>query len=213
MGIINWLAAPVGATAYQPSGPEQYEGWYRKNECGEVMWWQVGRQGKEQWAWMGGRRDYPYGAVIRPAERVTVKIEPGNGALGAVVAAWNKAPLGTMGFHPAKNGYVDHWVKWEDSGDNWFCVCGFEKDGWQKAITKLGPWPSQYTQTIVRKPGKNQAAVYCELQLNAWQEYANNFRQTIGVQSAQEAKLRGEISLQVFAAGFDAGVKSATVGK
>lgn len=54
-----------------------------------------------------------------------------------------------MGFCPMLNGYVDHWVKWEKNGDNWFCVRGFESGGWVKAVT---PMCEGYKSVIVTKP-------------------------------------------------------------
>jgi len=125
---------------------------------------------------------------------------------------WSKAPEGTMGFHPQANGYVDHWIKWAENGDNWFCTCGFEAGGWVKYHVNLNSMSPRYRATIVVAPVEVSHTFDNKI-LDAWMEYANNFRQTIGVQSAQEAKLRSEISLQLFAAGFAAGVKSATVGK
>lgn len=61
----NWDKAPATAEAYQPPGPEQYEGWYRKGTSGAAEWWQVNSAGEEQWVWMGGRTDFPYGAIVR----------------------------------------------------------------------------------------------------------------------------------------------------
>lgn len=61
----NWDKAPATVEAYQPPGPEQYEGWYRKGTSGAVEWWQVNSAGEEQWVWMGGRTDFPYGAIVR----------------------------------------------------------------------------------------------------------------------------------------------------
>lgn len=109
-------------------------------------------------------------------------------------------------------GYVDHWVKWVENGDNWFCALGFESSGWQKAAIPFDKMMPNYRDRVIRVPVETPHTFDNKL-LDAWTEYANNFRQTIGVQSAQEAKLRGEISLQLFAAGFAAGVKSAAVGK
>ena len=209
MSIVNWFAAPLGTTAYQPPGPEQHEGWYRKNARDEVMWWPIGREDKKQWTWLGGRCDYPYGAIIRPAEAVTVKIEPGNGALGTVVVDWSKAPEGTMGFHPQANGYVDHWVKWAENGDNWFCTCGFEECGWQNSYVKLSHMLPRYFSTIIVRPQSTEPAAGLHGKMhNAWLEYANNFRESVGVQIVEEATLRGQISMQVFYAGFAAGVKA-----
>lgn len=126
---------------------------------------------------------------------------------------WSKAPEGTMGFHPQANGYVDHWVKWVENGDNWFCVCGFETEGWVEHHVNLNDKTLlRYRAAITTRPAE-VPHTFDNKMLDAWMEYANNFRQTIGVKSAQEAKLRGEISLQLFSAGFAAGVKSATVGK
>lgn len=62
-----WERAPEGAEAYQPAGPEQYEGWYKRIK-GEVYWWQLTDSQNEQWLWMGGRQDFPIGVgiVMRP---------------------------------------------------------------------------------------------------------------------------------------------------
>ena len=125
---------------------------------------------------------------------------------------WSKAPEGTMGFHPRANGYVDHWVKWAENGDSWFCTRGFEAGGWVKYEVNLNSMSPHYRSTMVERPAE-VPHIFGNKMLDAWMEYANNFRETIGAQSAQEAKLRGEISLQVFSAGFAAGVKSVTVGK
>lgn len=125
---------------------------------------------------------------------------------------WSKAPEGAMGFHPCVNGYVDHWVKWTENGDNWFCVCGFEPGSWVKSYPSLRSMSPRYRSTIIVRPVE-MPPTFDNKMLDAWMKHANNFRQTVGVQSAQEAKLRGEISLELFAAGFAAGAKSATVGK
>ena len=65
---------------------------------------------------------------------------------------WSKAPEGTMGFHPQVNGYVDHWVKWDENGANWFCVLGFELSGWQKAVIPFDKMMPNYQERIIRAP-------------------------------------------------------------
>lgn len=154
MSIVNWLTGPLDATAYQPSAPEQEEGWYRKNANGEVEWWQVNSHNKDQWTWMGGRKDYPYGAIIRPAEKVIVRLQTTAEQLGWAAINWSKAPEGTMGFHPQINGYVDHWVKWAENGDNWFCTCGFESEGWQNACVNLTHMLPCYRSAIIVRPAE-----------------------------------------------------------
>lgn len=52
---------------------------------------------------------------------------------------WDKAPEGVLAFHPAVNGYSDHWVKWDEKGNNWFCVTGFESGGWVNSFTSMHP--------------------------------------------------------------------------
>lgn len=151
---IEWLTAPYGATAYQPAGPEQYEGWYRKDANGEIEWWRVDGHGKDQWTWMGGRQDYPHGTIVKPAEKVIVRLQTTAEQLGWAAIDWSKAPEGTMGFHQQANGYVDHWVKWTENGDNWFCVCGFEAEGWQQAVTPFDKMMPNYRERIVCVPNK-----------------------------------------------------------
>ena len=62
---------------------------------------------------------------------------------------WSKAPEGVMGYHPHCAGYVDHWLKWESNGDNWFSVVGFESGGWVKALVPLEPENLEY---LIRRP-------------------------------------------------------------
>lgn len=65
---------------------------------------------------------------------------------------WSKAPEGAMGFHPQANGYVDHWVKWTENGDNWFCTCGFEAGGWVEYHVSLNQMSPRYRSAIVVRP-------------------------------------------------------------
>src|SRR5690349_10404553 len=67
---------------------------------------------------------------------------------------WSKAPEGTTGFHPQANGYVDHWVKWAENGDNWFCTLGFESSGWQEAVIPFDKMMPNYRDRIIHKPAE-----------------------------------------------------------
>lgn len=44
---------------------------------------------------------------------------------------WSLAPDDATHFSPMTNEYIDHWVK-RDGRDSYFCVTGFEKDGWKR---------------------------------------------------------------------------------
>lgn len=62
---IDWSKAPEGTEAGHPGGPGIYPAWYRKDTAGLVE--QICPEaGIHTWTWMGGRRDFPIGSVLRP---------------------------------------------------------------------------------------------------------------------------------------------------
>lgn len=61
---IDWSKAPEGTEAGSPESHEFFACWYRRNAFGEVEAIIVGTN--DYWVHMGGRRDFPYGAVLRP---------------------------------------------------------------------------------------------------------------------------------------------------
>lgn len=100
-----------------------------------------------------------------------------------------------------KNGYVDHWVKWAENGDNWFCVRGFEAGGWVKYEVNLTNMSLRYRSTIIVRPQQTEPADGLHGKMyNAWLEYAHLNGIVGGIQ--------GQISMQLFYAGFAAGVKA-----
>ena len=61
---INWSAAPTDAEAGNPECSQLYACWYKRNQWGDVM---VIIDGSGiDWSHMGGRKDFPCGAQIRP---------------------------------------------------------------------------------------------------------------------------------------------------
>ncbi len=69
MKEIDWRKAPEGAQARCPENELVgiYQAWYKKDAIGLVE--QICPDaGLNTWTWMGGRRDYPVGAVLRPQE-------------------------------------------------------------------------------------------------------------------------------------------------
>lgn len=62
--MIDWSQAPDDAEAAHEESHEQMACWYRKDGlCGNVKIMLCENYGT--WIDMGGRRDFPYGAVIR----------------------------------------------------------------------------------------------------------------------------------------------------
>lgn len=62
---LNWSKAPEGAEAGHPGADELYPAWYRKDVSGLVE--QICPDaGIHTWTWMGGRKDFPVGSVLRP---------------------------------------------------------------------------------------------------------------------------------------------------
>lgn len=62
---INWSAAPTDAEAGNPESSQILACWYKRNQFGDVM---VIVDGSGiDWLHMGGRKDFPYGSILRPA--------------------------------------------------------------------------------------------------------------------------------------------------
>lgn len=56
------------------------------------------------------------------------------------------------------------------------------------------------------RPIRTPEQIAAEEREKAWRYYANNFRETVGVRSSIEARIRGEISMKSFMAGYDAAI-------
>lgn len=66
---IDWSKAPADAEAGYLGTSSCYDAWYRKDGAGQVQ--QICPAGGcNEWTWMGGRKDYPVGAVLRPSARI-----------------------------------------------------------------------------------------------------------------------------------------------
>lgn len=63
---IDWSKAPFDAEAGIEGRGGFYAAWYRRDGNGAVQQICPGA-GITEWTWMGGRRDFPYGHVMRPA--------------------------------------------------------------------------------------------------------------------------------------------------
>jgi len=62
---LDWSEAPEGAEAGHPGGEGLYPVWFRKDVAGLVE--QIcPAAGINTWTWMGGRKDFPVGSVLRP---------------------------------------------------------------------------------------------------------------------------------------------------
>lgn len=62
---IDWSKAPEGAEAAHPGNPGVYPAWYRRDVAGLVE--QIcPMAGILNWTWMGCRRDFPIGSLVRP---------------------------------------------------------------------------------------------------------------------------------------------------
>jgi len=62
---VDLDVAPEGAEAVHAGGEGLYAAWYRKDVSGLVEQICPGA-GINTWTWMGGRKDFPVGSVIRP---------------------------------------------------------------------------------------------------------------------------------------------------
>ena len=62
---IDWSKAPKDAEAGSPECSQLYACWYKRNSWGDVM--VICEDGKGiDWGHMGGRKDFPVGAELRP---------------------------------------------------------------------------------------------------------------------------------------------------
>jgi hypothetical protein len=62
---VDWDEAPQGAEAGHPGGEGLFPAWFRKDTAGLVE--QIcPAAGINTWTWMGGRKDFPVGSVLRP---------------------------------------------------------------------------------------------------------------------------------------------------
>lgn len=62
---IDWSKAPEGTEAAHPGNNGCYPAWYRRDAAGLVE--QICPEAEVYtWAWMGSRRDFPHGSVLRP---------------------------------------------------------------------------------------------------------------------------------------------------
>lgn len=69
---IDWSKAPADAEAGYLGTSSCYDAWYRKDGVGQVQ--QICPAGGcNEWTWMGGRKDFPVGAVLRPSARTATE--------------------------------------------------------------------------------------------------------------------------------------------
>lgn len=62
---IDWDNAPEGAEAAHPGNEGCYPAWYRRDTAGLIE--QICPEaGVKNWTWMGGRKEFPNGHVLRP---------------------------------------------------------------------------------------------------------------------------------------------------
>lgn len=62
--FIDWNKAPADAEAGNAENKWIFACWYKRNQWGEVM---VIVDGTDiDWLHMGGRKDFPFGAQLRP---------------------------------------------------------------------------------------------------------------------------------------------------
>ncbi|MGD6904798.1 hypothetical protein [Pseudomonas aeruginosa] len=68
MTFVDWKVAPDGAEAFHPAAREQIACWYKRDSSGDV--WCNLAEGAYLgiWTHMGGRRDFPIGAMVRSEE-------------------------------------------------------------------------------------------------------------------------------------------------
>lgn len=62
---IEWSNAPAGTEAAYGGCSQLYMAWYRRDESGIVQQICPGA-GVHSWTDMGGRRDFPFGAELKP---------------------------------------------------------------------------------------------------------------------------------------------------
>lgn len=63
--VIDWSKAPEGTEAAHPGSEQVHPAWFKRDVAGLVEQICPGA-GINNWSWMGGRRDFPYGHVLRP---------------------------------------------------------------------------------------------------------------------------------------------------
>jgi len=61
---IDWSKAPDDAEAGNPECSQLLACWYKLNQWGDVMVIIAGSG--IDWCHMGGRKDFPHGAILRP---------------------------------------------------------------------------------------------------------------------------------------------------
>lgn len=110
---IDWSFAPDDAEAAQEEANELYGCWFKKNDDG-VMVIVIGQT--IEWSSMG-RRDFPYGHVMRPAEKIAPESEK---------PSRDNAPWPDI-YHPAAGTVCEFRPLEADDGD------------WEK-ITVLAHW-------------------------------------------------------------------------
>lgn len=64
--VIDWSKAPEGTEAAHPGSTNILQAWFKRDANGLVHQICPGA-GVNSWSWMGGRRDFPYGYVLRPS--------------------------------------------------------------------------------------------------------------------------------------------------
>ena len=65
MITIDWSKAPDSAEAYHPAALEQYECWYKRDNHGDVYCMLAEGAHVGIWTHMGGRKDFPHGAICK----------------------------------------------------------------------------------------------------------------------------------------------------
>lgn len=65
MNEINWGKAPSEAEAYHPAAREQMACWYKRDRYGDVYCMLAEGDHLGIWTHMGGRKDFPVGAIRR----------------------------------------------------------------------------------------------------------------------------------------------------
>lgn len=65
MSTVDWSKAPTGALAYHPGSSHQFECWYKFDANGDVLCALAHGAYLNIWTHMGGRKDFPFGAITR----------------------------------------------------------------------------------------------------------------------------------------------------
>lgn len=95
---IDWSKAPDGTEAASPETAGTYAAWYRRDVAGLVEQICPGAH-VNNWTWMGGRKDFPIGHVLRPDPPILVQHWTGEG----------QPPDGTLCEWKEKTGF--QWVQ------------------------------------------------------------------------------------------------------